>query len=167
MPSDNISTARVDLRLPKDILELVHKIAEEQGVDPNAFMQNAVIKSVYPHLPKERQAELDNAEELYAKAQAKARELFTAGAFTEHFTLTVIRAMMADTKLRELYEKAIDADAYTDKAPKKSPVNMFLGWYIKNAVEVEVLMEDGKPRRAFVRNEPIKSYTLLTKKKAD
>ena len=164
MPTDNISTARVDLRLPKDIVELVHKIAEDQGVDPNVFMQNAIIKAVYPYLPKERREELDDAEELYAKAQAKARELFTAGAFTEHFTLTVIRAMMADTKIRELYEKVIGAGAYTDKPPKKSPVNMFLGWYIKNAVDVDVLKEDGKPRRAFVRNEPIKSYTLLRKK---
>lgn len=162
MATDN--TERVALRLPKDVLDTVHKVAEEQGVDPNAFMQNAIIKAIYTYLPKARQIELDNAEKLYAAAQAKARELFGAGAFDEHFTLTVIRAMMKDPDIRKLYETVIGTDAYTSNAPSKSPVNMFLGWFIKNAVEADVLKEDGKPRRVFIRNEPIKSYTLLKKK---
>lgn len=164
MTTDN--TVRVSLRIPPDILAVVEKIAGEKGVDPNAFMQNAIQKAVYPYLPEARQKEIDNAEALYAAAQEKAREVYKAGKFDEHFTLTVISAMMADEKIRKLYETVIEADAYTDGAPKKTPVNMYLGWYIKNAVDAEPVMENGKPCRAFVRNQPIKSYTLLTKKAA-
>ena len=43
-----------------------------------------------------------------------------------------------------------------------APLNMYLGWYIKNAIDAEPLLDDtGKPRRAFVKDQPIKSYTLL------
>lgn len=101
-------------------------------------------------------------ETLYSAAQRKAREVFNAGGFDEHFTLTVFRELMSDAKTRHLYEQVIEADAYTDGAPKKTPLNMYLGWYIKNAINAHPLLDDaGKPRRAFVKGEPIKSYTLL------
>lgn len=101
-------------------------------------------------------------ETLYTAAQHKAREVFDAGRFDEHFTLTVFRELMSDSNSRQLYEKVIEADAYTDGAPKKTPLNMYLGWYIKNAINAQPLLDDaGKPRRAFVKGEPIKSYTLL------
>ena len=42
---------------------------------------------------------------------------------------------------------------------------MYLGWYIKNAIPDTVPLLDAsrKSRRMQIRNEPIQSYTLLTK----
>lgn len=156
------NTTRVSFRLKTDVFDLIQKLSAEAGLDPSAFMQRALERAVYEHLPPERQKELDNLEVLYTAAQHKAREVFDAGRFDEHFTLTVFRELMSDPNSRQLYEKVIEADAYTDGAPKKTPLNMYLGWYIKNAINSQPLLDDaGKPRRAFVKGEPIKSYTLL------
>lgn len=101
-------------------------------------------------------------EALYAAAQEKARQVYEAGRFDEHFTLTVFRELMDDRRTRDLYEEIIGVDAYTSGAPKKTPLNMYLGWYIKNAIDAQPVLDDaGKPRRAFIQGEPIKSYTLL------
>jgi len=156
------STTRVSFRLKTDIHDLIQKLSADAGIDPSAFMQRALERAVYAHLPPERQKELENTEALYSVAQQKAREVFNSGRFDEHFTLTVFGELMADPKARALYEEVIDADAYTDGAAKKTPLNMYLGWYIKNAIDAEPLLDDvGKPRRAFVKDQPIKSYTLL------
>lgn len=156
------NTTRVSFRLKTDVFDLVQKLSAEAGLDPSAFMQRALERAVYEHLPPERQKELDNMETLYSAAQRKARDVFDAGRFDEHFTLTVFRELMSDAKTRHLYEQVIEADAYTDGAPKKTPLNMYLGWYIKNAINAQPLLDNaGKPRRAFVKGEPIKSYTLL------
>lgn len=157
------NTTRISFRLKTDVFQLIQKLSTEAGVDPSAFMQRALERSVYEHLPAERQQELDNMEALYAAAQTKAREVHSAGNFDEHFTLTVFRELMKDRETRNLYEKIIGVDAYTSGAPKKTPLNMYLGWFIKNAIDATPLLDDaGKPRRAFVKDEPIKSYTLLT-----
>ena len=156
------NTTCVSFRLKTDIFDLVQKLSAEAGLDPSAFMQRALERAVYDHLPPERQKELDNMETLFSAAQRKACEVFDAGRFDEHFTLTVFRELMSDAKTRQLYEQVIEADAYTDGAPKKTPFNMHLGWYIKNAINAQPMLDDaGKPRRAFVKGEPIKSYTLL------
>lgn len=156
------NTTRVSFRLKTDIFDLVRKLSSDAGLDPSAFMQRALERAVYEHLSPERQKELDNMETLYTAAQRKAREVFDAGRFDENFTLTVFRELMADVTARQLYEQVIGADAYTDGAPKKTPLNMYLGWYIKNAIDAQPLLDDtGKPRRAFIKGEPIKSYTLL------
>lgn len=156
------NTTRVSFRLKTDVFDLVQKLSAQAGLDPSAFMQRVLERAVYDHLPPERQKELDNMETLYSAAQRKAREVFDTGRFDEHFTLTVIRELMSDAKTRQLYEQVIEADAYADRAPKKTPLNMYLGWYIKNAINAQPLLDDaGKPRRAFVKGEPIKSYTLL------
>jgi|GEM_PF-1440831 len=156
------NTTRVSFCLKTDVFQLVQKLSAEARLDPSAFMQRALERAVYKHLPPERQMELDNMETLYTVAQHKARKVFDAGLFDEHFTLSVFRELMSDTNARQLYEQVIDADAYTDGAPKKTPLNMYLGLYIKNAIDAQPLLDDtGKPRRAFVKDEPIKSYTLL------
>lgn len=160
MVSEN--TTRVSFRLKTDIYDLIQRLSAEADIDPSTFMQRTLERAVYDRLPPERQRELENTEAIYSVAQQKAREVFNAGRFDEHFTLTVFRELMADPKSRSLYEGIIDAPAKTDGAPKKTPLNMYLGWYIKNAIGAEPLLDDtGKPRRAFVRNEAIKSYTLL------
>ncbi len=156
------ATTRVSFRLKTDIFNLIQKLSSRAEIDPSAFMQRALEKAVYAHLPVERRNELDKMEALFTVAQHKAREVFGSGPFNENFTLIVFHELMKDPAARALYEEVIEADAYTDGAPKKTPINMYLGWYIKNAVNAQPLLDEtGKPRRAFVKGEPIKSYTLL------
>lgn len=160
MSSEN--TTRVSLRLQNDVYQAVLIVAAAQGVEPAAFMQDVLEQAVFDHLPEERRRELENTKLLFALAQRKAKEVVVAGDFTEHFTLTVIQKLMADAETRGLYESIIGMDAYTEGAPKKTPLNMYLGWHIKNAVNAQPLLDgNSKPKRAFVKGEPIKSYTLL------
>ena len=72
---------------------------------------------------------------------------------------------MTDPQFRTDYETVVGGDAYQSGLPGKSPLNIYLGWYIKNAIPDAVPLLDAsrKPRRMQVRNEPIQSYTLLTK----
>ena len=89
-------------------------------------------------------------------------KLHGAGRFNKHFTLDVVRAMMADPQVRTNYETAIGGNAYAVRLEGKMPLNMYLGWEIKNAVGVNVQKsENGKPTRTSVRGEPIQTYTLL------
>jgi len=156
------NTTRVSLRLRTDVFDAIQQASSQAGIDPSAFMQRALERAVSDYLPEELRKELDNMEVLYAAAQEKARQVYNAGRFDEHFTLTVFRELMENRRTRDLYEEIIGVDAYTNGAPKKTPLNMYLGWYIKNAIDAEPLLDDaGKPRRAFIQDEPIKSYTLL------
>lgn len=156
------NTTRVSFRLKTDVFNLIEKLSAEKEITPSAFIQQALENSVRKYLPAERQEELKNMEELYTAAQDKAREVFNSGAFDKHFTLTVFHKLMTDPKTRSLYEQVIGTDAYTDGAPKKTPLNMYLGWFIKNAINAEPLLDAaGKPLRKYVKDEPIKSYTLL------
>lgn len=159
------NTTRVSLRLKNDVYNAVLAAAEDVGSEPAAFMQEAIQAAVYKYLTPERQAELEREKTLYAFAQKKAQELFERS-FDEHFTLTVIRALMQNDETRSLYEAVIGAPYLTDGAPGKSPVNMYLGWYIKNAVAATPMLDEkGKARRAYVKGEAVKSYTLLAKSK--
>ncbi len=161
MTSD--TTTRVSLRLKNDVHQAIIKEAAAQGVEPATYMQDVLEQAVILHLPEDRKRELKNTKDLFALAQGEARKVFAEGGFTEHFTLTVIQKLMADSEAKTLYEEIIGTDAYTDGAEKKTPLNMYLGWYIKNAICAQPLLDgSGKARRAFVKNEPIKSYTLLT-----
>ena len=160
MPTDK--TTRVSLRIRADVADLIRSLSADAGIDPSAFMQRALERAVYDHLPPERQREIDNTTALYEVAQALAREIRDASRADEHLTLTVFRAMMADPKIRALYEDVIGADAYADGVPGKMPLNMYLGWHIKSAVGADSLLDEaGAPRRNYVTGEPIKSYTLL------
>ena len=155
-------TTRISLRLRSDVADLIKSLSSEAGIDPSAFMQRALERAVYDHLPPERQREIDNTTVLYEKAQTLAREIRDAGQANEHLTLSVFQAMMKIPSIRALYEDVIGADAYAEKAPGKMPLNMYLGWYIKRAVGAEPLLDEaGAPRREFVTGQPIKSYTLL------
>ena len=63
-------------------------------------------------------------------------------------------------------EASSGGPAYTSGLPGKSPLNMYLGWYIKNAIGADPKTHpNGKPMRVQVRNEPIQSYTLLVEGK--
>ena len=52
------NTTRVSFRLKTDVFDLVQKLSADAGLDPSAFMQRALERAVYEHLPPERQKEL-------------------------------------------------------------------------------------------------------------
>ncbi|MGX9147675.1 hypothetical protein [Mesorhizobium sp. 128a] len=161
MTSQN--TTRVSLRLKNDVHGAILRRAEDAGLDPSAYMQDILEKAVIEDLPEDLRLRIERERALYEVAQRKARDAFAEGAFDEHFTRTVFRLLVEDNDTRRLYEDVIGAEAGADGAPGKTPVNMYLGWYIKNAIGAKPLLgPDGNPRRAFVKGEPIKSYTLLT-----
>lgn len=95
-------------------------------------------------------------------AGSAALEIVADDRFDEHLTLTVFQELMQDKDAKSIYETAIGGDAYEDGLPGKTPLNMQIGWIIKNVTGASVQKtKDGKPKRANVRNEPIQSYTLL------
>ena len=164
-------TLKVSFRLNSLVYETAEAIAKEQAISTEALFQRIVTRHVTETARKEGSMAPDQIDRLQREqnileiAARRARELDEAGAFDEHFTLTVIRDLMTDPKFRADYEKVIGGDAYQSGLPGKSPINMYLGWYVKNAVPDAVPIRDAnrKPRRVQVRNEPIQSYTLLTK----
>jgi hypothetical protein len=165
MTSEN--TAKLSFRVRVEVYAAAAKKAEDLGLDLSSFLQDTVEKAVFDYLPASVQDRIEKERTLYAKAQQIARELDAAGRFDEHFNLTVFDAMMADGEVRALYEDLIGA-GYAEDTPGKTPLNMYLGWFIKNAVPgAEPLLDGGnKPRRVFVKGQgkAIKSYTLLRKR---
>ena len=164
-------THKVSFRLNSLVYETAEAIAKEQSISTEAFFQRIVTRHVIEHARKEglmapeHVDRLQREQNILKTAARRARELDEAGAFDEHFTLTVIRDLMTDPDFRADYETVIGGDAYQSGLPGKSPINMYLGWYVKNAVPNAAPLRDanGKPRRVQVRNEPIQSYTLLAK----
>ena len=165
------STVKISLRLDGRVHATAERIAKEKSVSTEALIQRIVIHHVTEYAKKAdlmNLADIDRLQteqSILATAVRRARELDDAGSFGEHFTLTVIRDLMTDPGFRADYEKVVGGDAYQNGLPGKFPLNMHLGWYIKNAVPeaVPLLDSNRKPRRIQVRNEPIQSYTLLTK----
>jgi hypothetical protein len=101
-------------------------------------------------------------ETLFKMAVDRSKMLFEQGLFTEDWNLVVFQNLMTDAEFRAMYEKTIGGDAYDVGLPGKTPINMYLGWYIKNAIgAVPQTTPDGKPVRVQVKNEPIQSYTRL------
>ena len=151
-------------RMKPPVFTALQKACLDAGVEQGVWISRAVEKSVYKYLPAELREELDDMDALYEAGRHKARQVFSDRPFDEHFTLTVFRELMADPETRNLYEKLIGVD-YKSASPKKSPLNMYLGWYIKNAVEAEPILDEArKPRRGRVSGEAIKTYTLLKRK---
>lgn len=160
-------TVPVSFRLRADVHQAIKEQAAATGIEPSRFMQDALEQSVIKYLSADRQEEIRNIRQLYAIAEERAHAIFAEGRFDETFILTVFRDLMNNSETRKLYEKVIGDDAYTDGVRKKTPLNMYLAWYIKNAIGADRLLDDaGKPRRTFVKNEPIQSYSLLTMKPA-
>ena len=164
-------TQKVSFRLNSLVYETAETIAKEQSISTEALFQRIVTRHVTEHAGKEGMMapehidRLKREQNILETAARRARELDEAGAFDEHFTLTVIRDLMSDPTFRADYEKVIGGDAYQSGLPGKSPINMYLGWYVKNAVPDAVPLRDAnrRPRRMQVRNEPVQSYTLLAK----
>ena len=165
------TTVKVSVRLDAVVHAILEVLARDDAISSEALIQRILTLHVTKCARKDGlvdPADIDRLEQeqrVIASVVRRACELDEQGAFDEQFTLTVIRDLMADPDFRADYETAIAGDAYQNGLPGKFPLNMNLGRFIKNAVPgaVPFLDSNGKPRRMQVRNEPIQSFTLLTK----
>ena len=99
-----------------------------------------------------------------AIAKKRAYELDKEGKFDEHFTLTVFRDLMSDSVTRAEYEIAIEGDAYQNGFHSKGILNMHIAEIIQFAIGAKTKRDmNGNRYGISVQNEPIQSYSLLTK----
>lgn len=159
------TTEMVAFRLEPIVRQTLEAMAKKDGIEVSAYMQRLLrLHAANSELmaPADRDR-IVTSERLLNIAVRTACELEAAGHFDQHFTLTVIRKLFTDPTYRSDYEKVVGGDAYRSGLPGKASFNMSLGWQIKAAVGADPILDDkGKPRRAQIREEPIKSYTLLT-----
>lgn len=157
-------TVKLSLRIEDAVHAALSAMARETCMETGAYIIHRLnkIAAESDYLDARTAERLTRTDELLVDAAKKARALYDAGEFDEHFTLTVIRRLMADQEYLRKYEALIGGDAYDSGLPGKSPINMYLGWHIKHAVNADVVPNArGKPRRAQVRGEAVQSYTLL------
>jgi predicted transcriptional regulator len=165
-------STKLSFRLDTAVYTALEKLAAEHHYEPMAYIQRVLAEHALTerrdHLTPEDATRITNADRIIALAVERSIKLYKQGLFTEDFVLTVFRSLMADPTSRELYEKAIGGKAYEMGVPGKSPLNMYLGWYIKNAVPADPqTLPNGKPVRVAVKNEPIQSYTRLVLKEGE
>lgn len=166
-----IPTVKISLRLDGTVHASLEVIAGREAMSTEALIQRILTLHVIRFARQAGimdQTAIDRLKREHSVIGAvirRALELDKQGGFTEHFTLTVFRDLIADPAFRADYESVIGGDAYENRLPGKFPLNMNLGRYIKNAIPGAVPLRDpsGRARRVQVRNEPIQSYTLLTK----
>lgn len=164
-------TVKISLRIDGAVHASLEVIAGKEAMSTEALIQRILTLHVIGYAREAgimAATEIDRLERERGVIEAvirRALELNEQGKFTEHFTLTVFRDLIADTAFRSNYETVIGGDAYESGLPGKFPLNMNLGRYIKNAIPGAAPLRDpnGRPRRVQVRNEPVQSYTLLTK----
>ena len=165
------TTVKISLRLDSVVHATLGAIARDKAVSTEALIQRILTRYATGYARGRDLMEpsdidrLEIEQSIYERAVQRAVELDKKGEFNEHFTLRVIQDLMTDPDFRADYEKLVGGDAYQNGLPGKFPLNMHLGWYIKNAIPdaVPLLDSNRKPRRVQVRNEPIQSYTLIAK----
>ena len=175
------NTDMVSFRLEPSVRRALGSLAAEAGFEVNSYMQRLLRLHALTWTDKDTansQQILPTAEReliywsqwLIDAAVHKAREMDAADEFTEHFTLTVIRALFRDPEFVANYAKVEASEARESGVSAKSALNMALGFHIKCAVGAEAKTEgvppNVKPKRVQVRGEAIQSYTLLTKRKS-
>lgn len=158
-------TQQISMRLDTFVYSALAKEAKNAGLETNAHIERCLnliaIKSGFMDEIDSQRIKLEG--DIIRIAINTARTLVSEGKFNEHFTLIVFQELMQNPEFISKYETAIGGKAREVGLKGKSPLNMYLGWYIKNAVGADPLLTaSGKPKRAQVKNEPIQSYTLLT-----
>lgn len=157
-------TARISLRLDTAVNRALEVLADQAGFEVGTYIQKVLSDHALASgvMPEDDAKKLRLTNEVISEVIKHAHLRFAQGLFDEHFTLQVIRQAMTDGSLRKKYEAVVGGDAYATGLPGKSPLNMYLGWYIKNAIGAEPILDgQGNPKRVTVRGEPIQSYTLL------
>ncbi len=157
---------KLSVRLSREVHDALAAQAARKGFEVGDHIRRLLEKRAAKsgHMKKPDAERIRLHWEVVEAFQALARQIDAEGGFDAHFTLTVFRRAVADPALRALYERAVEGDAYAVALPGKSPLNMYLGFYVKNAVGAHPRVDaDGKPLRGQVRGEPIQSYQLLSK----
>lgn len=160
----NDPTAKLTIRLSHPVHEELTKLANAKHYEVGAYAQRILTDHVikFGDMPaiEARKAELTNL--LIDGAVEEAVALHKSDGIDPHFTLNVFRRLAEKAEWRAMYEELIDGDAYADGLPGKFPINMYLGWHIKNAVDaMPVQTATGKAKRVQVKGELIQSYTVL------
>lgn len=159
-----VETEKFTINANKDAMRAIREDAKDKGVEASTIIARAIHNAAIatgrmdPETTEMLQAQYKTIDTfvLLARKMAAARE------FDEHFVLRVFQQAMADDEIKKAYERAVGGDAYAKKLPGKTPLNMYLGWYIKNAIGADPIVDsDEKTVRAQVRGEPIQTYTLL------
>jgi hypothetical protein len=161
---------KLSVRLSQEVHDALASQAGRKGFEVGDHIRRLLEKRAAKSglMPKRDAERIRLHWEVVEAFQALARAIDADGGFDAHFTLTVFRRAVADPKLRTLYERAVEGDAFAVGLAGKSPLNMYLGWYVKNAVGAHPRVDaDGKPQRGQVRGEPIQSYQLLSKLSPD
>lgn len=157
---------KLSVRLSQEVHDALAAQAARKGFEVGDHIRRLLEKRAAKsgHMKKPEAERIRLHWEVVEAFQTLARAIDAEGGFDAHFTLHVFQRAVGNPGLRDLYERAIEGDAYAAGLPGKSPLNMYLGWYVKNAVGAHPRVDgDGKPQRGQVRGEPIQSYQLLSK----
>lgn len=157
------TAVKFQFRLDSSVASTLAVLAQREGFEMTAYMQKVLSKHALDSgiMEPNQEKRVRETEAVIQRFVELARNLYSEGRFDAHFQRTVFLEAMKDTDLRRSYEIAVGGDAFESGLPGKTPLNMYLGWYIKNAVGVDAQVRDGKPVRTSIRNAPIQSYTLL------
>ena len=131
--------AKISLRLQPALHEGLDVLARKEGYALSGYITRILAMHLVDHGAVDDPGieRLGTETWLCQRAVQTAREVFEAGGFDRHFTLTVIDRLFGDSEFRERYEAHVGGAAEEKGLPGKSPINMYLGWYIKNAVAAE------------------------------
>ncbi len=161
------TTGTITLRLEPAVQMVIKVLAKQEGIEESAYILRLVQRHAANSdaMPRADQIRINATERLIDLAIATARDLDADGQFDQHFTLTVIRALAANPAFMADYDLVTRAPSAGGRVSYKASLNMNLGWHIKCAVNAIPLRDDktNLPRRMQIRNELIKSYTLLKK----
>ena len=161
-------SVKLTLRLQSVVYEGLEGLAKQKFFETNAYIQYVLARHVIDNCAKadDEIMKLDHDYKVIDRFVELAKICDTEEFFDENFILNVFRKAMEDKDLRELYELAVGGGYLESGLPGKTPLNMYLGWYLKNAIDADPKLDaNGKAVRAQVKNAPIQSYTLLVRKK--
>ncbi|RWB20373.1 MAG: hypothetical protein EOQ40_15000 [Mesorhizobium sp.] len=154
---------KFQFRLDAPVVSALTALAQRYGYEVTAYMQKVLVNHAIESglMEPAEESRASKTQEVIEAFISLSQQLYAEGRFDEHFQRTVFLAAMEDATLRSNYEIAVGGPAFESGLPGKTPLNMYLGWYIKNAIGVDAQTRDGKPVRTSIRNAPIQSYTLL------
>lgn len=153
------------IRLESSVRSALATKAAREGQEDADYAAGVLARDLLPIID-----ELDpsTADRMRAELEVKARAIAVAQRITEHdgfdpnITLKVFQEIKSDTRLNELYLRAIGGRPGDERGnPIKARLNRSLGAAIKTAVGGAPEKVDGSPVKIQVPNEYIFSYTLL------
>ncbi len=161
---------KLSMRVESSLWAAWQKLADDKRHDPVDFIKMTMIEKVTranpPVLEPIEVERLERLARLIQKVIEIVVRLDKDGKFSEHITLHVFQAAMADDNFRRDYTAHIGgADPYVHGNPLKE-VNRELGRSIKNALRADVVKDErGETvEQRNLKGEVIQSYTLLKRR---